>query len=387
MSRKIIGVTVGTPISSTRLDREIKPVKTVNGVAPDESGNVKVKTDGANALKGNASGEVVRLDDVSPLEHEMKVKVRSRNILNIDAMLNANLTKDGDTYTLAAGTYSNKVLCDIPSATSAVFSAEMLGGSLELLFYHQTSEGAMSNKCVIDADNVSSTAQNGFRCYCVRLFASEDVTFKNPQLEIGTTKTDYIPYTAKALNICGKNLFSFDGNTENLDVITQPNQNRNVAYTVKVPQPGNYTVWAKRISGTRSAYIGASNDLTNQDKNILYVSKYTFESLSADDVLYIINNFGFSENPSASGSKEKTIELFNSFEIQIELGKEKTDFEPYVEPAKYTVNADGTVMGVKSFPVSTMIFSTDTPGMIIDVEYNRDINKAFAALETAIISQ
>ena len=39
---KIIGVTVGTPTSPRKMEQEIKPVKTVNGVAPDESGNVEV---------------------------------------------------------------------------------------------------------------------------------------------------------------------------------------------------------------------------------------------------------------------------------------------------------------------------------------------------------
>lgn len=40
MSRKIIGVTVGTSLSPSKIDEKLKPVKTVNGVAPDETGNV-----------------------------------------------------------------------------------------------------------------------------------------------------------------------------------------------------------------------------------------------------------------------------------------------------------------------------------------------------------
>lgn len=39
---KIIGVTVGTPTSPKKIEEELKPVKTVNGVAPDENGNVEV---------------------------------------------------------------------------------------------------------------------------------------------------------------------------------------------------------------------------------------------------------------------------------------------------------------------------------------------------------
>ncbi len=39
---KIYGVTVGTPINPARLEREMKPVKTVNGKTPDENGNVEI---------------------------------------------------------------------------------------------------------------------------------------------------------------------------------------------------------------------------------------------------------------------------------------------------------------------------------------------------------
>ena len=39
MSKKIVGVTVGTTISPKLLDKKLKPVKTVNGVEPDENGN------------------------------------------------------------------------------------------------------------------------------------------------------------------------------------------------------------------------------------------------------------------------------------------------------------------------------------------------------------
>lgn len=39
---KIIGVTVGTPTSPKKIENEIKPVKTVNGKAPDQNGNVEV---------------------------------------------------------------------------------------------------------------------------------------------------------------------------------------------------------------------------------------------------------------------------------------------------------------------------------------------------------
>lgn len=44
MSRKIVGATVGTPLSPKKVEEELRPVKTVNGVSPDENGNVKIES-------------------------------------------------------------------------------------------------------------------------------------------------------------------------------------------------------------------------------------------------------------------------------------------------------------------------------------------------------
>lgn len=52
MSRRIIGVTVGTPISPKAIERKLNPVKSVNGVEPDENGNVDVS--GSTGAGGSA---------------------------------------------------------------------------------------------------------------------------------------------------------------------------------------------------------------------------------------------------------------------------------------------------------------------------------------------
>ena len=53
MSKKIFGVTVGTTISPDTLAKRMKPVKTVNGIVPDENGNVSVNTVGPQGPKGD----------------------------------------------------------------------------------------------------------------------------------------------------------------------------------------------------------------------------------------------------------------------------------------------------------------------------------------------
>lgn len=73
------------------------------------------------------------------------------------------------------------------------------------------------------------------------------------------------------------------------------------------------------------------------------------------------------------------------YDIQIEQGEAATEFEPYIEPVEYAVNADGTVDGVNSiYPATTLLLENEDA--VIDVGYNRDINKALAELYNAIIS-
>ena len=81
---------------------------------------------------------------------------------------------------------------------------------------------------------------------------------------------------------------------------------------------------------------------------------------------------------------------------QLELGTTATEYAPpvpdisavkvFVNGNEYSVNADGTVNGiVKSvYPITTI--TTDTEGAIVECEYNRDINKAFAEIYSAFVA-
>ena len=66
---KIIGVTVGTPLSADKIKEKIKPVTSVNGVKADASGNVEVKvtTSGGDMQKSayDASGAVAQAGGIA----------------------------------------------------------------------------------------------------------------------------------------------------------------------------------------------------------------------------------------------------------------------------------------------------------------------------------
>lgn len=69
--------------------------------------------------------------------------------------------------------------------------------------------------------------------------------------------------------------------------------------------------------------------------------------------------------------------------IQIERGTVRTDYEAYKEPQTITANADGTVSGLTSIS-PTMVLSTDTEGVDINVGYNKDANKYINKVKTDV---
>lgn len=66
-------------------------------------------------------------------------------------------------------------------------------------------------------------------------------------------------------------------------------------------------------------------------------------------------------------------ELYDNVTLQLELDT-ATEYESYVEPAVYDVQADGTVEGVNSIYPNTTLY-TDTEGVIIEATYYQDGRK------------
>lgn len=69
--------------------------------------------------------------------------------------------------------------------------------------------------------------------------------------------------------------------------------------------------------------------------------------------------------------------------FQVELGKNYTEFEPYIEPVEAMADAEGNVKGLASLAPS-MTLTTDNAGAVIECEYNRDANKVVTDLENQI---
>lgn len=234
----------------------------------------------ANAIKGSAGGTSVRLDDVSPVEHDVKVIARdeSQTIDNLE--------------TVTVSRYRKNLL----------------------------------DPAIIQGSGVGS-------------FRREGDTF-----------------------------------------FVEPDSNGSI-YGMKMPGlkgilrvGGTYVASVKEVSAYDSAAWGwriAYKDGTYSNINYKKTLKFTVDKPISGLLFY----FGFPYNGGA----------VTATGFQLEIGAVETEYTPYEEPETYSVSADGTVEGITSISPD-MSLVTDTDGVIIECEYNRDTNKVIEKLTNAIIS-
>lgn len=359
----------------------------------------------ANALKGSASGYAFLIDDVSPITHEMGVKIRSKNLIPYP-YAQTTKTENGVTFTDNGDGSITVNTPNGPAAKSAQFylymrySAPFFAVSGDIVLSGCPSGGSDSTYglCFDSFDSAGTRTYNydfgkggavkgqiySKVCY-IQIFKGatlNNVVFK-PQLELGTTSTAYAPYvpdlTAVKVSRCGKNLIPypyFDSSKNSVGATITVNEDRSISF-----------------SGTPTSYIGfvlyKGNALVKSGTFTISVGNLT--NISTTLFIYdgsgaTLKTYSFTKSVTVNADDYPTAATWNitmaraasNVEIsgtaypQIELGTTITEYEPY-NGTEYTPNADGTVNGVTSlYPNTTLM--TDTEGVIIDCEYNRNIN-------------
>lgn len=379
----------------------------------------------ANSLKGAVSGEAVSMKDVSPLEHNIGVKLGRKNLLDLTSLIGKSVTANGGTLSCGAdGGISG-------SGTATGFVGfESFKLYLPKGKYILSASGTFSNiSCAIilndengkvlqEAGVVSSGGGFSFNTENYPSFAYITVTIKRNnnvelsgtayfQIEEGTTATAYVPYVADVSSVTlkkyGGNLIDFSawnnhtknglsfyyegdgvfhiyGTTEKGMAMDLP------YYAISVPavHDVNYYIAATLLEGSTelnfNPYIGVNDGSKRnwQDVVIRTTTKigetvkqyktpnYQFPNVKTFDRFWLY--FGTVE-------ANKTIDC--RVRVWFGLGT-SGEYEPYK-----CENYNGTVESVPSlYPTTTLL--TDTEGVIITAEYNRDINKAFAEIYQAI---
>lgn len=355
----------------------------------------------SSALRGNASGEAVRLTDVSPLEHTLTVKLKSKNLLpfpyfhssmlhlgitytvNSDGTITANGTATGRSEFVLSANKSDWASGDY------VLSGCPSGGSKNT-YYLQTINGYVDTGSGIKAPSMAELKR--ISIVIIKGTTVSNLVFK-PQLELGTTPTAYTPYitdfSGVTLKRYGKNLLPYPYKNTNIDHTAN-----GINYKVK----SDGTVVVNGTATAQSYFILAEPVVLN--KGVYYLSGCPSGGMGStysiyfqyDNFSYYKADYGSGVKIDVNGKKNCTVAINIGknttvsnlvFKPMLEVGSKLTDFEERRTAVAYTPAADGTVSGVKSLcPTTTLM--TDTAGVIIEAEYNRDINKAFAALEAAI---
>ena len=171
---------------------------------------------------------------------------------------------------------------------------------------------------------------------------------------------------------------------------------------------GGYVVKWLEVEPGMTYTFSATSQRSGKTGGGVYLRAYTSDKVNYDEVKYDASMLSprctFTLGPLHTflrvvfyGSTEADLtESATYSEIQLEKGGYATDYVPYIDPAgvaiircatgsehqegdRYVANEDGTVDGVTSLAPDMTLY-TETPGMLLDVKYNRDTNAVIAEL-------
>ena len=355
-----------------------------------------------NSISNFKSGSVIQINDVSPVTHEMGVKVRSKNLYyNSTHTFNATAMSVGTYYVFIRDSSAEmrELLCSLAGQTvSFSYMCEpfdLWNGKCEVIIWYDDTYIAFNDK------NSNTIPANFKDCEFIGVdfryrsktqptdVAIENIKISNIQLELGTTATEYTPYVAdlSAVGVSryGKNLITpqelYKGcymyealEYENRNCIKMTSGS---TYTISpsfLKPNTQYTVsfWTKSVNfdGAKGPNVVFSFNYSDGTQYLCYSQ---FDTNNKGNVEWYYTSFTSVEGKTVSsiGVAAAQYQIENYIDTDtflFEVSDKATEYTPYIEPQTVTANADGTVEGLTSlYPNTTLM--TDTEGVLIDCEY------------------
>ena len=363
----------------------------------------QIRNSYASAIKGVVSGDIIRIDDVSPIEHDVKCYVHGKNLFNTNKYttqidygnnnktiyaISADHLVIGRTYTVFSEVPMQwfKISNSATGYSCCGTSSNDTTGFTSYTFTHNRNPNILaSDPLYIYVNNIDRTAM-----YDLSIMETMNVC-----LVEGSVVTEYEPYldpTTVKLTRCRRNLFAYGTksdyqhvgditvNTQSIHCsVTSSNSSHVVNTTNKYPSGiyslrFDYSDNAPRILLRLYNEDGstiASNETLRQ-KGYQYNDAYKafFKNgkedviTISDDVAYWCLGFVFPVTDTAPIGSVK-----NVYGIRLEYDDGTNKYELYdgetIVPA-----ADGTCVVTSKSPTMTLL--TDTPGVTIEAEYNAD---------------
>lgn len=359
----------------------------------------------SNALKNTASGEVIRVDDVSPVEHNVKVKVQGKNLIPLPYKQYADGT-NGEVRKGITVVCENGVIILNGTATEDMgiqlidkqqirvkgkYTLSGIANGTEKTYYMQPYiNGEYQGPCsmqpvVYEWDGILTRLVLYIKAGTV----VENVEIR-PQLEEGDTATEYEPYvdpTSVTVTRCGKNLADLSKAVKD-DVFVD---NGNGTYTLtKQGQSG------QRFSNSIPMFIKSGSSITftfdivestTTQHEVTEISAALIHNDGTESAIIVKN--GLIRNITKDISQMRFFIHANESDgtyitlknFQVEIGNTGSDYEAYKATETYTPNADGTLTIASTAPTMTLLTDKDVN---IEAEYNQDINKVIKSLQDKI---
>lgn len=315
----------------------------------------------ANALKGSVSGKVVAIRDVSPVQHDIKVKatpvvVADTNVSAGNSITFEPITEWVVTTSLMRGYISFKLSDE--TYKNSEYSPNELGGVAKYI-KAECKDGVCTFYYYDDEAMTSlwhSYTTEGWNKPLVGVVPDDD----DIHIKVEAAIQDSVE-----VKLYGKNLLPdkkvFLGGNIYFGVTSYSTQS--------VPlKKGTYTFSFVSDAFATGIYILTADGKTEITKDFNKKNRITFTL--TEDMGVRIRAY----SPQFT-SKDDVVSA------QVELGSSVTEHEPYIEPATHTVMADGTAFE-SVYP--SMTFVPEADGVELSVEYNRDINKAIAEIQQVI---
>lgn len=343
--------------------------------------DTSIRNDYANAIKGEADGEIIRVDDVSPVEHDIKCRVHGKNLVNpVDFTIGKSISGGGagETITIPNNTIMAVIKhIDVEPNTTYTFSLDN-----SIYWLDRICEMDKNDLCTFNHGFYSSeinnhsmyswTTQADTKYIVVRVRNTvgetptlEDIQTASIQIEKGTVATEYEPYidpTTVTVIGCGKNLipYPYADTTKTMNGITfTDNCDGSITINGTATAPAYFFLQNDAEYGETIDAIFADSGNNN---GIYTASKRLFYNSNTKKLTVNINT--------------GTILSNEKIYPQLEVGLVATDYEPYTGET-VTPDSDGICTVTSKSPIMTIF--ADTPGVTIEAEYNRDTTKAMTS--------
>lgn len=382
----------------------------------------------SEVLKGNEIGRAVKIDDISPIEHKLGVKVASKNLFNILFFENQNCNglvcakNQDDTYSVKGNCaerfgYFADYDCFIPKGTTITITTNFdtnltkdtsMGFGVVL---RTISGGAIVQQNTYKEANVATVTLTediykiGMVWRSANSVAGDYIEFTNIQiqLEAGTTATEYTPYredfSGVVVSRYGKNLFyepylkagtnlnAVGGNVTYNDGVITYTKSTQASNRIQMILPKEWFKEGKQYtikfdcSTTPNIIVGTADSISDTSSfnklGRFDATNYGTFTATGLDKAYV-NIFIYTSSLAVG----ETATISN---IQIELGSKANEYEPYIEPQTAVATADGIINGI-DYLYPSLTLTTDTEGVKIECQYYKDIDKAFNELEAQIVT-